>query len=51
MYETGERKCYFRESPFFHKETNKGCENHEDLARTRMTTNLGFYKERKKEGR
>ncbi len=36
LYDTGEWKCYFRDSPFFHKECSNGCKNHEDVIHIRM---------------
>lgn len=51
LYDTGERICYRKESPFFHKETEKGCERHESLKYERRALALGYYKGNKKEDR
>lgn len=40
LYDTGERRCYRRASPFFHELTVDGCTRHEDsIARLRETRN------------
>lgn len=30
LYDTGERKCYNRDSSLFHQKTKDGCKTHED---------------------
>lgn len=49
LYDTGERKCYKRESKFFHEPTDaeNTCADHERI--NRKDLHLGFYRKCKKE--
>lgn len=51
LYDTGERKCYKRESRLFHEATGAEtkCEHHETITIARRDLRLGTYKNRKKE--
>ena len=42
MYGTGERKCYRKESPLFHKATNTGCNKYEEPVNSRMNLKIGM---------
>lgn len=42
LYGTGERKCYRKESPFFHKIPKIGCDKHEEQINARMNLNIGM---------
>lgn len=46
MYDTGERKCYRLESPYFHKATRNGCKKHEDSFQERRELKLGSYEKK-----
>jgi hypothetical protein len=41
LYDTGERKCYRRESPYFHQITVKSCAKFEEQVSNRMNTKCG----------
>lgn len=44
LHDTGEKRCYRKESPFFHEITVKGCAMHEDsLATPRHRTKIDRY--------
>lgn len=52
LYETGERKCYNRESALFHEATCSGCKDHEMSVRALLGMKLDAdrrFKARKKQ--
>lgn len=42
LYNKGEWKCYRKESPFFHKSTQKECSKYEYPVSNRMNMNIGM---------
>ena len=47
LYNTGERKCYRRESKFYHEDVKTGCDKHEESVHARMTKDAERTKIRK----